>query len=81
MSTPGVTDLTTAGMAALSICESLLLALIELKILDAREARALLVDAAATHRTAALLLPDADEHCAIAAHIERIMDAIKSPDQ
>ncbi len=43
-----------AGMAALGICESLLLALTGLKILDEQDARDLLADVASTHKEAAL---------------------------
>lgn len=39
-----------AGHAALAICESLLIALIEQGIVSARDVRGVLVDAAATHR-------------------------------
>lgn len=40
------------GHAALSICESLLLSLTEADVVDAAEARAVLVDAAEAHRGA-----------------------------
>ncbi len=40
------------GHAALSICESLLLSLTESEVLDAAEAKAVLVDAAEGHRGA-----------------------------
>lgn len=46
------TDKTTAGAAALSICESLLIALNDLKIINDKETRAVLTDAAETHRIA-----------------------------
>ena len=38
------------GMAALGICESLLLALTDLKIISERDARDLLTDVATTHK-------------------------------
>ena len=41
-----------AGLAALSICKSLLLSLTENRIIDAAEARVILEDAAAAHRNA-----------------------------
>ena len=44
--------MTTAGSAALSICESLLIALNDLAIIDDAQTRAVLIDAAATHRNA-----------------------------
>ena len=45
-----------AGLAALAICESLLLSLTENKLIDGAEALAILGDAAAAHRNAAALL-------------------------
>src|SRR3954447_2280134 len=39
-----------AGLAALSVCESMLLSLTENEIIDDAEARAILADAAAAHR-------------------------------
>jgi hypothetical protein len=42
-----------AGLAALGICESLLIALRELKIISEQETRDLLTDVAATHKEAA----------------------------
>ena len=48
----GLTD--AEGLAALGICESLLLALTELKIISERDARDVLTDVATTHSEAAL---------------------------
>ena len=45
-------DSGAAGLAALSVCESLLLSLTENKIIDEAEAKAILADAAAAHRGA-----------------------------
>lgn len=63
-----------AGIAALSICESILLSLIDNKIIDAAEARAVLADAAEAHRGAA---PQADgaanDHVEAAELIEAII--------
>ena len=62
-----------AGHAALAICESLLLALIDLKVIAEQDTRDLLRDAAAAHRGAA---PDArspEMHEAVAAIIEHIL--------
>lgn len=59
-----------AGIAALSICESLLIALVELKIITEKEGRSVLLDAAESHRKA---IPDAGgakEHRAVAELIE-----------
>lgn len=64
-----------AGLAALSLCESILLSLTENEIIDGAEARAILADAAAAHRGAA---PPADgvagDHAKAAALIERILE-------
>ena len=67
-------DNTIAGAAALSICESLLIALNDLKIIDGRELRAILQDAAETHHNAVPGSSNPDEHRAIASLISRIMD-------
>jgi hypothetical protein len=62
-----------AGCAAFAICESLLLALTELKVLDDDDARGILEDAAATHRGAASTAPDAALHNQAAHLIEHII--------
>jgi len=62
-----------AGCAALAICESLLLALTELKVLNDGDARGILEDAAATHRGAESTAPDAAVHYEAAHMIEHIM--------
>lgn len=62
-----------AGRAALSICESLLLALNDKKILPEKEILGILSDAAAAHSTA----PEdegQDTHKAVAALIKSILD-------
>lgn len=46
------TEAAVAGLAALSICESLLLALSDLKIMSEKDASGVLEDAAAAHRGA-----------------------------
>ena len=61
---------------------SLPIALQELKILNADETRAILEDAAATHRTGATLLENSGQHLAIAERIERItahLTAVPAP--
>ena len=73
MSLPDDPDNATTGRAALSICESLLIALNDLKIIDDKETRALLEDAAATHRNAIPVSPKPDEHRAVVTLIERII--------
>lgn len=62
-----------AGWAALAICESLLLALTELKILDDGEARGILADAAAAHRDTENAAPDAALHREVAHMIEHVI--------
>jgi hypothetical protein len=60
-----------AGLAALSICEALLLAINDRKLLPEHEIVGVLRDAAATHENAAG--PDADMHREVAALINRII--------
>ena len=63
-----------AGVAALSVCESLLLSLTDTGIIDAAEAKAILVDAAAAHRGAVPLADgDAGVHEEAAALLEAII--------
>ena len=47
-----------AGHAALAICESMLLSLTENKVIDDGEARSILEDAAAAHRSSVPLVTD-----------------------
>jgi hypothetical protein len=63
-----------AGIAALSICESLLLSLTENGIIDAAEAKVILEDAATAHRNAIPLETDGRGHADAVAVIERILD-------
>ena len=62
-----------AGLAALSICESMLLSLTENKVIDAAEAKAILQDAAAAHRSAIPLLAGGTAHAEAATLIEEII--------
>jgi hypothetical protein len=63
------------GLAALSICEAILLSLTDNAIIDEAEAKAILSDAAAAHRGAAPLSDgNAGEHEQAAATIEAIRD-------
>lgn len=66
---------TASGLAALSICESLLVALSELEILTAKDAGGVLKDAASAHHTAAETGAGADAatHREVAAIIDRII--------
>ncbi len=63
-----------AGHAALAICESLLLALSDRKVIDEAEVLGILQDAAAAHRNAiSLARADSAHHEAAAALIEAIV--------
>ena len=64
---------TAAGLAALAIGESLLLALTDLKIIAEKNAGGVLEDAAAAHRGAGASTQDADSHLEVVAIIERII--------
>ncbi|NBR83717.1 MAG: hypothetical protein EBT52_08315 [Flavobacteriia bacterium] len=67
-------DQTHSGMAALTICEALLLALNDAHILTEKEIMGVLMDAAATHENAVGSKADADvKHRASAALIRRII--------
>jgi hypothetical protein len=66
-------DSGAAGLAALAICESMLLSMTENKLIDDNEARAILKDAAAAHRSAIPLVADGKDHAAAALLIERIL--------
>jgi hypothetical protein len=61
------------GMAALAICESLLLALQDLKIIGEQDARDVLNDVAATHNEAALASETPEKHQAVVAIVQRIL--------
>jgi hypothetical protein len=76
-STTDIKDV-AAGCAALAICESLLLALTELKVLGDNDARGVLEDAAATHRGAESAAHGAALHAAAAKMIEHIISARSS---
>jgi hypothetical protein len=62
-----------AGLAALSICESLLLSLVDGGIIDAAEAKVILEDAATAHRNAIVLTTDGTAHAAAATLIDAIL--------
>lgn len=62
------------GSAALAICESLLLALTDRKILDEREVVGLMEDAAGAHRNAMTESGGDRGHRAVAELIEAIID-------
>jgi len=69
---------TVSGAAALSICESMLIALNDHKILNDHDARSILVDAAQTHRNAVADSAHGDMHLAVADLIEKIMNGKNS---
>jgi hypothetical protein len=62
------------GMAALGICESLLLALTDLKVITERDARHLLTDVVTSHTEAADASQTPERHRAVAAIVQRILD-------
>lgn len=64
---------TTSGVAALSICEALLLALNDAKVLPEHEIMGVLKDAAATHEGAAGSDIEIAEHTAVAMLINKII--------
>ena len=61
------------GTAALGICESLLLALTDLKIISERDARDLLTDVATTHNEAATASQTPERHQAVVEIVQRIL--------
>ena len=61
------------GMAALGICESLLLALTDLKIITEEDARELLADVVTTHNEAATASLAPEKNLAVVAIVERIL--------
>lgn len=63
-----------AGVAALSICESIILSLTDNKVIDAAEAKVILEDAATAHRKAVELPPDGMPHAEAATLIEQIIE-------
>ena len=61
------------GMAALGICESLLLALIDLKIISERDACDLLTDVATTHNEVAAASQTPETHQAVVRIVQRLL--------
>ena len=66
------------GSAALGICESLLLSLINLQVIPEDVARDLLADVATTHSKAAALSPTPATHQAVVQSVQRIQRSIGS---
>jgi hypothetical protein len=61
------------GAAALGICESLLLALIDLKIVSEKDVCDLLADVATTHEEAAATSPAPQKHQAVVEIVQRLL--------
>jgi len=61
------------GAAALGICESLLLALTDVKVLSEKDARDLLTDVVTTHQEALEAAESPDKHHAVIAIVQRIL--------
>jgi len=61
------------GMAALGICESLLIALTDLKIIGEKDARDLLADVATTHNEAATASQTPEKHQAVVEIVRRML--------
>lgn len=64
---------TASGLAALSICESLLLALGDKKLIGEKEALAVIDDAASAHRNAGSTTDEKEIHLAVVTILERII--------
>jgi hypothetical protein len=62
------------GTAALGICESLILALTDRKIITEKEATDLLTDVVVSHIAAADASKTPDKHRAVADIVQRILD-------
>lgn len=61
------------GLAALNICESLLVALIDLKVISEKDAHDLLSDVATAHNEAATLSQTPEKHQAVVEIVQRIL--------
>jgi hypothetical protein len=62
------------GSAALGICESLILALTDRKLITEQDARDLLTDVVTSHSEAAETSQTPDKHRAVAEIVQRILD-------
>ncbi|MCW2236662.1 hypothetical protein [Azospirillum canadense] len=69
-----------AGSAALSICEALLIALVEKGVLSLEEAQAALEDAAAAHQGAEGVAHDAQFHHLVVQIVERLIVQLNAAD-
>lgn len=61
------------GLAALGICESLLLALTDLKVISEQDVRDLLTDVATTHNEAAIASQTPERHRAVVKIVKDIL--------
>lgn len=68
-----------SGIATLSICESLLIALSDLRIIRAAEASGILEDAATTHRNAGATGDEAALNLLVATMIENLKETGRLP--
>ena len=66
-------------MAALGICESLLLALTDLKVISQKDARDLLTDVVTAHTEAAGSSLSPERHQAVVAIVQRILAGKNGP--
>ena len=73
MTNPTEINGVAAGIAALSICESLLLAMGDLKIMGEKEAIGIITDAANAHRGAGASKIDRAVHLEVVAILDRII--------
>lgn len=71
--TQAARSLDAEGLAALGICESLVLALTELKIISEHDARDLLADVATAHTNAAAGSATPERHQAVVEIVQRII--------
>ncbi len=63
----------TDGTAAIGICESLLLALVDLKIISEQAACEVLADVVSTHTEAASISPNPEKHLAVVRAVQRML--------
>lgn len=61
------------GLAALGICESLLIALTDLQIISEQDARDVLTDVATAHNEAVTVSQTPEKHQAVIEIVERIL--------
>jgi hypothetical protein len=67
-----------AGAAALGICESLLHALTDGKVISQQEVRGLLTDVVTTHEQTAEISEMPEKHHAVVAIVQRMLDSMNA---